>query len=180
MAVRPIVLFPAPVLREACRPIEKFDADLATLVADLIETCHAAPGLGLAAPQIGVDQRVAIVDLSVGEDPSQIQVLVNPIVVERTGTQLEEEGCLSLPDITERIERPEQVRVRAQDLAGEWREIEGKGLLARALCHEIDHLHGVLFVDYLRGLRRELMIRRLKRAFADVRASDVRRAVPLT
>lgn len=177
MAVRPIVLFPDPILRQRCRPVDRFDEDLASLVADLVETCHAAPGLGLAAPQVGVDLRVAVVDLSVGAEPADLHVLVNPEVVERAGSLADTEGCLSLPELTERIERPERVRVRARGLGGEAVEVEGEGLLARALCHEIDHLDGVLFIDYLRGLRRELMLRRLRKAFGEVRPADVPRAL---
>lgn len=176
MAVRPIVLFPDPVLRQRCRPVERFDQGLAGLVGDLVETCHAAPGLGLAAPQIGVELRVAVIDLSVGAEPSELHVLVNPEIVERSGALADTEGCLSLPDLTERIERPERVRVRASGLRGEPVEVEGEGLLARALCHEIDHLDGVLFIDYLRGLRRELMLRRLRRTFGETRPGDVPRA----
>ena len=132
-------------------------------MADLVDTCHAASGIGLAAPQIGVNHRVAIVDLSVGEDPSAIIVLVNPIVVSTAGEQKEEEGCLSVPDVAERVVRPAHVVVRAADADLNVREIEGAGLLARALCHEIDHLNGLLFVDRLRGLKREMTRRRIER-----------------
>ncbi|HVE65933.1 MAG TPA: peptide deformylase, partial [Thermoanaerobaculia bacterium] len=138
-------------------------ADLADLVADLVDTCHAAPGIGLAAPQIGVNRRVAIVDLSVGEDPSAILVLVNPVVLSSSGEQKEEEGCLSVPDVAERVVRPEHVVVRAADGGLHVRELEGTGLLARAFCHEIDHLNGFLFVDRLRGIKRELTWRKIER-----------------
>src|SRR6185369_5335200 len=130
--------------------------DFAGLLADMIETCHAAPGIGLAAPQIGVNLRVAIIDLSVGADPGALLVLVNPEVLEVFGEQKEEEGCLSIPDLSEKVLRPERVRVRATDETGQLRELEGSGLLTRALCHEIDHLNGMLFVHRLRGLKREL------------------------
>ncbi len=136
---------------------------LSALLADMVDTCHAAPGIGLAAPQIGVNQRVAIIDLSVGADPSGLIVLVNPVVLETSGEQKEEEGCLSVPDLTERVLRPSVVRVRAADATGRVREIEGTELLARALCHEIDHLNGVLYVDRLRGLKRELTRKKLER-----------------
>lgn len=143
---------------------EVVDADgLAGLIADLIDTCHAAPGIGLAAPQIGVNRRVAIVDLSVGEDPSAVIVLVNPIVVSAFGEQKEEEGCLSVPDLSERVVRPSRVVVRAADAELCTREIEGSGLLARALSHENDHLNGILFVDRLRGLKRELTRKKMER-----------------
>lgn len=140
------------------------DGDLRKLLADLIETCHAAPGIGLAAPQIGVNRKVAIIDLSVGEDPNGVIVLVNPVVLETRGEQKEEEGCLSVPDVTEKVTRPAWVRVQAADAEGRAREIEGTGLLARALCHETDHLNRVLFVDRLRGLKRDLTWRKIERA----------------
>jgi peptide deformylase len=138
--------------------------DFAGLLADMIETCHAAPGIGLAAPQIGVNLRVAVIDLSVGADPRALIVLVNPEVLEVTGEQKEEEGCLSIPDLSERVLRPERVRVRAADESGHPREIEGTGLLARALCHEIDHLDGMLFVHRLKGLKRELTWKKIERS----------------
>ena len=137
--------------------------DLSGLIADMVETCHAAPGVGLAAPQIGLNKRIAIIDLSVGADPQALIVLVNPVVVESTGEQKEEEGCLSVPDLTEKVSRPGRVVVRAADATGNVREIEGTGLLARALCHETDHLNGMLYVDRLRGLKRELTWRKIRR-----------------
>lgn len=136
------------------------------LLADLIETCHAAPGIGLAAPQIGVNSRVAVIDLSLGSDPKAVIVLVNPVVLESSGKQKEEEGCLSIPDFAEPVSRPARVRVRAADAQGRTREIEGTDLLARALCHEIDHLNGLLFVDRLRGLKRELTWKKIRRCKA--------------
>ncbi len=129
----------------------------------MVATCHAAPGVGLAAPQIGVNKKIAIIDLSVGADPAAVLVLVNPVVLEASGDQQEEEGCLSVPDLTEKVIRPARVRVRAADGSGSLREIEGTGLLARALCHETDHLNGLLFVDRLRGLKRELVWRKIRR-----------------
>lgn len=136
---------------------------LAALLEDLVETCHAAPGVGLAAPQIGVNRCVAVVDLSVGEDRSAVIVLVNPVVVSAVGEQKEEEGCLSVPDVSERVVRPARVVVRAGDADLQVREIEGTGLLARALCHETDHLNGMLFLDRLRGLKKEMTRKRIER-----------------
>ena len=136
---------------------------LAGLLEDLIDTCHAAPGVGLAAPQIGVNRRVAVVDLSVGEDPSAILVLVNPVVLSAVGEQKEEEGCLSVPDVSEKVVRPARVVVRAGDADLQVREIEGVGLLARALCHETDHLNGMLFVDRLRGIKKEMTRKKIER-----------------
>jgi peptide deformylase len=138
--------------------------DFAALLGDMIETCHAAPGIGLAAPQIGVNLRVAIIDLSVGADPNGVLVLVNPEVVEVSGEQKEEEGCLSIPDVSKRVVRPRRVRVRAADESGVVREIEGTDLLARALSHEIDHFNGLLFVHHLRGLKRELTFKKIERS----------------
>ena len=143
---------------------EVMEADgLALLISDLVDTCHAAPGVGLAAPQIGVNRRVAVVDLSVGEDPSAVIVLINPVVVSMSGEQKEEEGCLSVPDVSERVVRPARVVVRAADADLREREIEATGLLARALCHETDHLNGILFVDHLRGLKREMTRKKIER-----------------
>ncbi len=140
--------------------------DLPALLADLFETCLAAPGIGLAAPQIGVNRRVAVIDLSVGADPSARIALVNPEIVESSGEQKEEEGCLSIPDFAEKVARPARVRARYFDAQGVERELEGTGLLARALCHEIDHLNGVLYVDRLRGLKRELTWRKIEKTQA--------------
>ncbi len=139
-------------------------ADFAALLGDMIETCHAAPGIGLAAPQIGINLRVAIIDLSVGADPNGILVLVNPEVIESSGEQKAEEGCLSIPDLSERVVRPRRVLVRAADESGVVREIEGTDLLARALSHEIDHLNRLLFVHRLRGMKRELTWKKIERS----------------
>ena len=163
MTVLPIRLFPDGVLRVRCPEVEEFDDELRRLVDDLIETMHAAPGVGLAAPQIGVERRVMAVDLSVGEDPGQLHVFVNPRIVEEEGSITDVEGCLSIPGISEKVERPERVRIEALDLAGERFELEAEDWLARAICHEADHLDGVLFVDRLRGLRREKVRRQLRR-----------------
>lgn len=167
MALMKIRIYPDPVLRVECPEVTEFGDDLRRLADDMVETMHGAPGIGLAAPQVGVEQRLAVIDLSVGEDPEAILVLVNPRFVERAGAETEVEGCLSLPDITDRVERPERVRVAAQDVTGEPFEIEAEGLLARAICHEMDHLDGVLFVDHLRGLRRDRARRRLRRLARD-------------
>jgi peptide deformylase len=163
MAVRPIRCYPDPVLRQRCAPVERFDEGLRRLAADMVETVHAAPGVGLAAPQVGEPVRLAIVDLSVGEDPGQLHVLVNPELLSSTGSAVEVEGCLSLPELSEKVERPAAVVVTAFDLERRPIELRAEGWLARALCHEIDHLDGVLFVDRLRGLRRERMRRQLRR-----------------
>ena len=163
MTVLPIRIFPDDVLREDCAPVEDFDDELRRLVEDMVETVHAAPGVGLAAPQVGVARRVMIVDLSVGEDPEQLHVFVNPEIVEESGSVTDFEGCLSIPGLNEKVERPQAIRVQAQGVDGAPFEMAAEDWLARAICHETDHLHGVLFVDHLRGLRREKVRRRLKK-----------------
>jgi len=167
MAIRPIRIYPDPVLRVQCRAVTELDESLRKLVADLVETMHAAPGIGLAAPQVGVDLRVAVVDLSVGDDPEQAYVFINPEIVQRRGQETDVEGCLSLPGITDKVERPTFIRVKALDLQGDPFEVEADDWLARAICHELDHLDGVLFVDHLRGLRRERSRRQLKKLAAE-------------
>lgn len=161
MTLRPILLFPDPILRQKAEAVSAFDGSLASLVSDLQATMYAAPGVGLAAPQIGDLRRVAVVDIDPSGPRSELHVLVNPRLVARAGAEIEVEGCLSIPGFTERIERPLAVRVAAQRLSGEPFEIEAEGFLARALCHEIDHLEGILFIDHLRGLRRQLAMRKL-------------------
>ena len=163
MSRRPILLYPDPILRAKAAPVERFDDDLAKLVDDLRETMYDAPGVGLAAPQIGDLRRVAVIDIDPRGPASKLHVLVNPRIVESGGEATDTEGCLSIPDFTDKVDRPERVRVAAQTPAGEPFEIEAEGFFARALCHEIDHLDGVLFIDRLRGLRRQLALRKLKR-----------------
>ena len=161
--LRPIRIYPDPVLRVRCREVTDFGPELARLVADMVETMHAAPGVGLAASQVGVEQRVAVVDLSVGKEPGELLVLVNPVIEVRDGLEVDTEGCLSIPDFTEKVPRPLRIRVRAQDATGAPVHFEAEGWLARAISHEIDHLDGILFVDHLHGLRRERAKRALKR-----------------
>ncbi|MCB1036379.1 MAG: peptide deformylase [Acidobacteria bacterium] len=163
MALLTIRLYPDPILREKCTPVETFDAELERLAADMIETMHRAPGIGLAAPQIGISRRLAVVDLSVGKDPEQLLTLVNPEILEQAGRETDVEGCLSIPGFTEKVTRPTNLRLHAQDLRGEPFELEADDWLARAICHELDHLDGVLFVDHLRGLRKEKARRQLKK-----------------
>jgi len=167
MAILPIRIYPEPVLRVKCRPVTEVDDKLRKLAADMVETMHAAPGVGLAAPQVGVDLRLAVVDVTVGEDPSQVRVLINPEVEHREGLETDVEGCLSLPGITDKVDRPAFVRLRTMNLEGETVRLEAEGFLARALCHEVDHLDGILFTDHLRGLRKERARRQLKRLAAE-------------
>lgn len=165
MAVLEIRTYPDPVLRKKCRPIGGIDEDVRRLAADMLETVHAAPGGGLAAPQVGVDLRLAVVDLSVGKDPAQVHVLINPVIESAEGERIEEEGCLSIPGTYEKVVRPEWVRVRARNLAGREIVLEGRGMLARVLAHEIDHLDGKLFFDRLNPVKREAVKKRLRRQF---------------
>jgi peptide deformylase len=161
VTVRPIIVYGNPLLEATNRPIETFDGELDTLIDDLFETGWKAPGLGLAAPQIGINLRLATVDLSVGRDPDARIVLANPEIIHRSGKTHLEEGCLSFPGLFTTIDRPTALRVRAQDGEGQWREIEAEGLFAQAVCHEIDHLDGVLLVHHLRGMKRRLFLRRV-------------------
>ncbi len=163
MAVLPIRIYPDPVLRVRCPEVERCDDELRALAADMVETMHAAPGVGLAASQVGVEARLAVVDLSVGKDPEQLLVMVNPEVLTAEGRVTEVEGCLSIPEISDKVERAERIRLRALDLEGRSFEIDADDWFARAILHEIDHLDGVLFVDHLRGLRRERVKRQLRR-----------------
>lgn len=163
MAIREIVKWGDPRLLAPNAPVDSFDDDLAAFVRDLFDTCWAAPGYGLAAPQVGVNLRVAIVDVSVGHDPAQRIVLVNPRLAGSAGAVRDEEGCLSLPDLVDVVERPERITVEAQDETGTLRRLEAEGLLARAFCHEIDHLDAHLFVDRLSPLKRGLLLRKAEK-----------------
>jgi peptide deformylase len=161
--LRPVARLGAAVLTRPAQPVEVFDAALGQLIDDLIDTMYAAPGIGLAAPQVGVPLRVCVIDLSVGKRGGELLTLVNPEFVSRDGMQLEEEGCLSLPGFTATVPRPAEVTVRATDRHGEFRLIQATGLLARALQHEVDHLEGRLFLDRLRGIQRDLIVRKIKK-----------------
>ena len=163
MAVRPIVLYPDPVLLTPTERVEKVDGTIERLVADLIETMHAAPGIGLAANQVGVAKRVCVVDLSVGEKQDDLHVFINPRILESSGSEVAEEGCLSFPDIHLDIERPFLATVEAEDLEGKTFTISGRGLLARAMQHEIEHLEGRVFLQNLSPLKRELLKRQIRK-----------------
>lgn len=161
--IREIVKFPDPVLQQRAEPVTEFDADLRTLVDDMFESMYAAQGIGLAAPQVGISKRLTVLDLSFKEKPEDKIVLVNPEIIHREGKQYEEEGCLSLPDIRDKVRRAAKVKVRAQDLEGKWFEMEGEELLSRAFQHEIDHLDGILFIFRVSGLKRDLILRRIRK-----------------
>lgn len=163
MAIRPIVKWGDPVLHHPSQPVAAVTDEIRQLLDDMNDTMIAAPGIGLAAPQIGVPLRVIIVNLTVGDDPSQLIELVNPEFVSREGEVKEEEGCLSVPGYSGAPVRPRFVRVRGLGRDGSEKVYEGEGLLARAFCHEIDHIDGKVFVDRLSPLKRDLMVRKLRK-----------------
>ncbi len=160
----PITLYGEPVLEKPAAPISNFNTpELQTLVDDMFESMYAAKGVGLAAPQIGISKRIAVIDLSVAEDPSQKIVLINPEIIVKEDFQTGEEGCLSLPGFREQVMRPKKVVVRAQDVKGETFERAGEELLARAFCHEIDHLNGRLYILHVSALKRDLIRRKVRK-----------------
>jgi len=158
-----IVKYPEPVLRQPGEPVTEFNDELRKFVADLFETMYASQGIGLAAQQVGVAKRVTVIDLSQGKDPAQKLVLVNPEVIYREGKQYEEEGCLSFPEIREKVSRAAKVRIRAQNEHGKWFEMDGEELLSRAFQHEIDHLDGTLFIFRMSALKRDLVLRKIRK-----------------
>ena len=161
--IHEVVKYPDPVLAVPGEKVTEFGPEVERLVDEMFETMYAAQGIGLAAPQIAISKQITVIDVSFKERPEDKLVLINPEIVEMTGKQVEEEGCLSLPDIREKVTRAAWVKVKAQNVKGEFFEVEGEELLARALQHEIDHLHGILFLDHLSGLKRELVKRRIKK-----------------
>ena len=161
--IYPIVLYGSPVLETPAEPVTEFNEDLKQLVEDMFESMYAAHGVGLAAPQIGIGKRLAVIDVTFKEDPAAKLVLVNPEIIRREGKQTSQEGCLSLPEFRENVTRANIVTVRAQDLEGNWFEKTGDDLLARALLHEIDHLNGRLFISHVSGLKRDLIKRKIKK-----------------
>jgi peptide deformylase len=163
MAVLPIVKYGADVLRRPAEPVDAIDGALQTLIDDMVDTMYAAPGVGLAANQVGVSKRLMLIDLSIGKRPGELHIFINPEIVEMVGEVAEEEGCLSIPDFTELVTRPERTKVRFTDRNGEPREMWGEGLMARAFCHEIDHLNGTLYVDRLRGLKKDRILKKIQK-----------------
>ncbi len=151
------------ILRKKAEPVKDINGQLVKLAQDMVETMHKAPGLGLAAPQVGESLRLITVDLSVGERPSELIIMINPQIVEQEGEVIDEEGCLSIPGIFEKVKRPKRVLVKGYDLEGKEREIEAEDLLARVFCHEIDHLEGKLFIDLLSPLKRSLIKKEIRR-----------------
>ena len=152
-----------PLLERTAGPVSEFNRDLARLAEDMFESMYAAQGVGLAAPQIGIGLRLAVVDMTSGEDRQAKLVLCNPTILHTEGKHSREEGCLSLPNFRAAVTRPEKAVVRAQNLKGEWFELAGEDLLARAFCHEIDHLNGRLFISHLSSLRRDLIKRKVRK-----------------
>ena len=161
--IRPILRYGASVLHAPATPVAGLTGDTQKLIDDMIQTMYSAPGIGLAATQVGIGQRIFVADISVGRDPAGLLVFINPEFVERDGMQLEEEGCLSVPGFNATVARPSRAVVKGLDRHGNEQIIEGTGLLARCFQHEIDHLDGTVFVDRLRGLQKDLIIRKIKK-----------------
>ena len=164
--IYPIVKYGNPVLEKPAAPVTVFDEDLKKLVEDMFSSMYAAHGVGLAAPQIGISKRLAVIDITFKEDPDAKLVLANPEILHTEGRHSQPEGCLSIPEFREPVTRARKVTIRAQDVKGKWFETTGEDLLARAFLHETDHLNGTLFVDRLRGLKRELTWKKIERRHA--------------
>ncbi len=161
--IYPIVKFGNPVLEKPADKVTVFDDELQKLLDDMFESMYEAHGVGLAAPQIGISRRIAVIDVTFKEDPNAKLVLVNPEIIHTEGKQTQSEGCLSIPDFRENVSRPNKVTVRAQDAKGEWYEKTGEELLARAFLHETDHLNGKLYMSHLSALKRDLMKRKIRK-----------------
>ena len=165
MAILPILTIPDPVLRKKAKPIERVDAELRRLMDDMLATMYDAPGIGLAAPQVGVLRRLIVMDPAKDEAPKTPIVMVNPEILKRSEEmRLHEEGCLSIPEFTAEIERPAKTRVSFIDRAGKTQEMELEGIWSTLVQHEIDHLNGVLFIDYLSRLKRDIVVRKFTKA----------------
>ena len=161
--IYPIVKFGNPVLDKPAEPVTAFDDELKKLVEDMFESMYAAHGVGLAAPQIGISKRLAVIDVTFKEDPDARLVLVNPEIIHTEGRQRGSEGCLSIPEFREEVTRAKSVTVRAQDVKGKWYEKTGEELLARAFLHETDHLNGKLYISHISALKRDLMKRKIRK-----------------
>jgi len=161
--IRPILKYGDATLHEPARPVASISTEIQQLIDDMVQTMYAAPGIGLAAPQVGVPLRIIVVDVSLGHDPNALMTFVNPEFVERDGVQLEDEGCLSVPGFNATVVRPARAILKGLDRSGQPQQQEASGLLARAFQHEMDHLDGMLFVDRLRGIKRELIVRKIRK-----------------
>lgn len=164
MTIRPLILLPDPKLREVSKPVERVDDDLRKFADDMLETMYDAPGIGLAAIQVGEPRRLLVLDVAEKDEPRNPQVFINPEIVERSDARnVHEEGCLSIPDYYAEVERPAEVTVDYVDLDGKKQTLKADGILATCLQHEIDHLNGVLFIDYLSKLKRDMVVRKFKK-----------------
>lgn len=161
--IYPIVKFGNPVLEKPAQPVTEFNNELKQLVEDMFASMYEAKGVGLAAPQIGIAKRLAVIDVSFKEDPHAKLVLANPEIIHREGKQTQSEGCLSIPEFRENVTRPKKVTIRAQDVNGNWYEKTGEDLLARAFLHETDHLNGKLYISHISALKRDLMKRKIRK-----------------
>jgi peptide deformylase len=161
--IYPVVKFGNPILEKPSADVTSFDDELKKLAEDMFESMYAARGVGLAAPQIGIAKRIAVIDVTFKEDPGAKLVLVNPVIINKAGRQRSSEGCLSIPDFREDVTRAKTVTVRAQDLSGQFFEHTGEELLARALLHETDHLNGKLYISHISALKRDLIKRKIKK-----------------
>src|SRR6266496_1216239 len=161
--IRPILKYGDSILHDRAQAVDAITPEIDRLIDDMIETMYAAPGVGLAAPQVGMALRIFVVDVSVGRDTDGLHIMINPEFVERDGMQLEEEGCLSVPGFNATVVRPSRAVLKGLDRHGEAQRLEGSGLLARAFQHEMDHLDGTLFVDRLRGLKRDIIVRKIRK-----------------
>ena len=161
--IRPILRYGSDVLHAPAAPVGEITPDIQQLIDDMIQTMYAAPGIGLAAPQVGVSLRLFVCDVSVGRNPADLLTFINPEFVERDGMQLEDEGCLSAPGFNATVARPSRAVLKGLDRTGEERSVEASGLLARCFQHEMDHLEGTLFIDRLRGLQKDLIVRKIRK-----------------
>ena len=161
--IRPILKFGEAPLHGPAAIVDELTADIHRLIDDMVETMYAAPGIGLAAPQVGAPVRIFVIDLSLGHKAGDLMVFVNPAFVEREGMQLEEEGCLSVPGFNATVARPDRAVVKGLDRNGEEQIVEGNDLLARAFQHEMDHLDGLLFLDRVRGIKRDLIVKKIRK-----------------
>ncbi len=170
LTILEIMTYGCPVLKQKAEGITDIDEDVLSLAQNMLWTMYSAPGIGLAAPQVDRSIRLIVVDLSVGEKKADLFILINPEIVQREGSCVMEEGCLSVPEINEKVVRPERVVIKGTDLEGKERVIEAKDLLARVFCHETDHLNGTLFIDHLSPLKKDLIKKKLKKSSEDDRS----------
>lgn len=161
--ILPIVKYGNPILHQIAKPVVSFDKKLLALSKNMIETMYAAQGVGLAAPQVGILTRLMVIDPTAGEKKNALTVLVNPKIISVEGDQFEEEGCLSIPNFSERVHRPQRVVVSARGIDNKEQMVEGEGLLSRILIHEIDHLNGVLFIDHVSSIKRDIIKRKIRK-----------------